>query len=170
MYGELENAVVRSTVTARGEYITVDDLPSDLHVRADDDIGALPRTYPKFLARKKALKEALLLLRKFEKAFILEALRSNSWNVSQTSRALGMDRRMLAEMTRELRPQSTRSGGPCLRSRETFARTPMCWPGSYLWQIHDLPACNSFACVCASTLNRCKISPQPPLNSGMQLG
>lgn len=97
---ELENAVVRSMVSARGEYITVDDLPSDLHAHTSDDLGELPKTYPEFLARKKTLKDGLL--RKFQRAFILEALRSNSWNISRTSRALGMDRRMLQNMMRQL--------------------------------------------------------------------
>ncbi|HSQ76770.1 MAG TPA: sigma-54 dependent transcriptional regulator, partial [Bacteroidota bacterium] len=97
---ELENAVVRSMVSARGEYVLVDDLPADLHVRPGDDIGPLPTTYKDFLLRKKALKDSCL--QKFERAFLIEGLRRNHWNVSQTARALGMDRRMLQNMMKQL--------------------------------------------------------------------
>jgi DNA-binding NtrC family response regulator len=97
---ELENAVVRSMVSARGEYVLADDLPSDLHVRPGDDIGPLPTTYKDFLLQKKALKDSCL--QRFERAFLIEGLRKNHWNVSQTARALGMDRRMLQNMMKQL--------------------------------------------------------------------
>lgn len=97
---ELENAVVRSMVSARGEYVLVDDLPSDLHVPAGDDLGPPPSTYREFLARKKAVKDAAV--GKLQRAFLVEGLRKHHWNVSHTARALGMDRRMLQNMMKEL--------------------------------------------------------------------
>lgn len=97
---ELENAVVRSMVTARGEYVTVEDLPTDLHIPSDDERSRLPSTYKEFLARKRELKDTYL--QKLEMAFLLEGLRANHWNVSHTARALGMDRRMLQNMMKQL--------------------------------------------------------------------
>ncbi len=97
---ELENVVVRSMVAAQGEYVMADDLPSDLHIPAGDDLGPLPSTYQEFLARKRTLKDAFQ--RKLQTAFLLEGLRTNHWNVSQTARTFGMDRRMLQNMMKQL--------------------------------------------------------------------
>ena len=97
---ELENAVVRSMVAARGEYVTIDDLPQDLHLQPSDEIDSLPSTYQEFLLRKKKLRDEFL--RTLERSFVLEGLRANRWNVSQTSRALGMDRRLLQNMMKSL--------------------------------------------------------------------
>jgi transcriptional regulator of acetoin/glycerol metabolism len=87
-------------VTAREEYVTVDDLPSDLHITTGDDRESLPVNYKDFLIRKRKLKDAFL--QKLQMAFLLEGLRANHWNVSQTARALGMDRRMLQNMMKQL--------------------------------------------------------------------
>ncbi len=97
---ELENAVVRSMVAARGEYITIDDVPADLRVPNPGDKQSLPSTYPEFLSAKKKLKEDYV--RELERTFVLEGLRSNHWNVSHTARALGMDRRFLQNKMKEL--------------------------------------------------------------------
>ncbi|MCC6396744.1 MAG: sigma-54-dependent Fis family transcriptional regulator [Bacteroidetes bacterium] len=104
---ELENAVVRSMVSCRGEFVQVDDLPSDLHMPASGDARNIPSTYPEFLARKKALKDAYL--EKLQKAFIIDGLRANHWNVSQTARALGMDRRKLQNMMKMLDLQQSKT-------------------------------------------------------------
>jgi DNA-binding NtrC family response regulator len=96
---ELENAVVRSMVATVGEYITIDDLPTDIHLTRDDIDETIPSSYQEFLTMKKKLKEKHL--HEFEKIFILEALRNNSWNVSQTSKSLDMDRRQLQNMMKE---------------------------------------------------------------------
>ncbi|MDP2207529.1 MAG: sigma-54 dependent transcriptional regulator [Bacteroidota bacterium] len=96
---ELENAVVRSMVATVGEYITIDDLPTDIHLTRDDIDETIPTSYQEFLTLKKKLKEKHL--HEFEKIFILEALRSNSWNVSQTAKSLNMDRRQLQNMMKE---------------------------------------------------------------------
>jgi two-component system NtrC family response regulator len=104
---ELENAVVRSMVTARGEHVTIDDLPADLHLPAGDEPGLVPATYREFLERKRTLKDAYL--QGMQRTFLLEGLRSNHWNVSQTARALGMDRRMLQNMMKQLGLKETDS-------------------------------------------------------------
>jgi DNA-binding NtrC family response regulator len=97
---ELENVVVRSMVTAQGEYVTINDLPSDLHLQSSDAKKALPSTYQEFLSAKKKLKDDYM--RELERNYLLEGLRSNHWNVSQTARALAMDRRLLQNMMKDL--------------------------------------------------------------------
>ncbi len=97
---ELENVVVRSMVAARTEYVTIDELPSDLHLQVTEENDLPPATYQEFLSRKKKLKDNYL--ETLEKSFILEGLRANSWNVSQTARVLGMDRRLLQNMMKQL--------------------------------------------------------------------
>ncbi len=108
---ELENVVVRSIVAAPGEYVTIDDLPLDLHLHESSHGDALPATYQEFLAWKKILKDDYLS--NLERSFVLEGLRLNHWNVSQTSRALGMDRRLLQNMMRQLglKPEETPEQG-----------------------------------------------------------
>ena len=96
---ELENVVVRSMIVAQGEYVTVDELPSDLHLYATAENDILPATYQEFLARKRKLKDGYL--KKLVKSFLLEGLRTNGWNVSQTARAFGMDRRLLQNMMKQ---------------------------------------------------------------------
>ncbi len=93
---ELENVAVRSMVAAHGEFITLDDLPPDLHLLSPDNSMALPSTYQEFLAAKKTLRENST--RELEHRFVLEGLKRNHWNVSQTARALSMDRRLLQNM------------------------------------------------------------------------
>ncbi|MEO8167657.1 MAG: sigma-54 dependent transcriptional regulator, partial [bacterium] len=57
---ELENVVVRSMVAAQTEYVTVDELPSDLHLQASEENDLPPATYQEFLSRKKKLKDNYL--------------------------------------------------------------------------------------------------------------
>jgi DNA-binding NtrC family response regulator len=97
---ELENIVVRSMVSAQSEYIGIDELPSDFHLQSAGESDMIPSSYQDFLAMKKQLKEEYI--KKIEKDFILEGLRNNHWNVSQTSRALSMDRRLLQNMMKDL--------------------------------------------------------------------
>ncbi|MBI5021709.1 MAG: sigma-54-dependent Fis family transcriptional regulator [Ignavibacteriales bacterium] len=96
---ELDNVVVRSMVAASEEYITIEDLPADLHIGSNDEQESIPSSYQEYLSQKKILKDKHL--REFEKNFILEALRNNHWNISQTARALDMDRRLLQNMMKE---------------------------------------------------------------------
>ncbi len=94
---ELENVVVRSMVGARGDYVRVQDLPSDQPFSTLEE--SLPSSYKEFLEQKKRLKDRYL--QELERRFLLEGLRANNWNVSQTARALSMDRRMLQNMIKQ---------------------------------------------------------------------
>ncbi len=97
---ELENIVVRSMVSAQSEYIGIDELPSDFHLQSADERDMIPSSYQDFLAMKKKLKDEYI--KEIEKNFILEGLRNNHWNISQTARVLDMDRRMLQNMMKDL--------------------------------------------------------------------
>ncbi|MEW6510195.1 MAG: sigma-54 dependent transcriptional regulator [Bacteroidota bacterium] len=97
---ELENIVVRAMVGAGGDYVTIDDLPSDLHLTGSGESESLPTSYQAFLSAKKKLKDDYM--RELERNFVLEGLRNNRWNVSHTARALGMDRRLLQNKMKEL--------------------------------------------------------------------
>lgn len=104
---ELENIVVRSMVSAQSEYIGIDELPSDFHLQTADESDTVPSSYQDFLTIKKKLKEEYM--KEIEKTFILEGLRNNHWNVSHTARALGMDRRLLQNMMKDLGLKTTAS-------------------------------------------------------------
>ncbi len=97
---ELENIVVRSMVNSRKDYIGIDELPSEFHLQTADEYIPMPSSYQDFLVKKKQIKEKYV--KEIEKSFILEGLRNNNWNVSQTARSLDMDRRMLQNMMKEL--------------------------------------------------------------------
>ncbi len=104
---ELENIVVRSMVGAQSEYIGIDELPSDFHLKTADESNSAPSSYQDFLTIKKKLKEEYM--KEIEKTFILEGLRNNHWNVSHTARALDMDRRLLQNLTKDLGLKTTAS-------------------------------------------------------------
>lgn len=108
---ELENIVVRSMVAAQGEYVSIDDVPSDLHLQIADEKEPLPDTYKEFLSAKRKLKDNFM--KELGRNFVLEGLRRNHWNVSQTARALGMDRRLLQKMMRELGLKEPESDSTC---------------------------------------------------------
>jgi DNA-binding NtrC family response regulator len=96
---ELENSVVRSMVTARGDYLTLEDLPSELHLAVGKANGDVPGSYKEFLEFKKSEKQKYIL--EIQSKFLLEALREHKWNISQTAQTLGMDRRRLQNMMKE---------------------------------------------------------------------
>ncbi|HLP17582.1 MAG TPA: sigma-54 dependent transcriptional regulator [Bacteroidota bacterium] len=96
---ELENTIVRSMVTAQGDYITLDDIPTDIHLTSGKVDAAMPGSYREFLEFKKSEKQKYIL--EIQSKFILEALRDHKWNISQTSLSLGMDRRRLQNMMKE---------------------------------------------------------------------
>jgi DNA-binding NtrC family response regulator len=97
---ELENVVIRAMVAARGDYVTLDDLPRDVRPAVGDENDAAPSTYRTFLTRKKGLRDEYL--KSLERSFVLKGLLANQRNVSKTARALGMDRRLLQNMMRHL--------------------------------------------------------------------
>ena len=97
---ELENLIERLVAISDKEWLTDEDLPYELHVAQLDAQG--PTT-------ENLLERALST---FERNFIVRALEKSSWNVTATSRALGiplstlkfkMDRLEIRELARKIR-------------------------------------------------------------------
>ncbi len=83
---QLENAIQRAVIMCQGktlkpEHLTSLDLPSE---------EAVPRTVEELKEKKKDLR--LKSVESIEKAFIMEALRRNEWNISRASSDVGMQR------------------------------------------------------------------------------
>ena len=102
---ELENVVVRSIVTAATDLVMLEDLPRDLQLKSPALGGKLPSTFEEFKRMKNEFKDEYL--KQLERTFLLEHLRRNNWNISQTARAVGMDRRLLQNMMKEHELKST---------------------------------------------------------------
>jgi DNA-binding NtrC family response regulator len=96
---ELENVMMRSIVSAGADFITIDDLPPDMNLKPSTQGGELPSTFEDFKRMKNEFKDEYL--KQLEQTFLLEHLRRNTWNISQTARAVGMDRRLLQNMMKE---------------------------------------------------------------------
>jgi DNA-binding NtrC family response regulator len=83
---QLENTIQRAVIMCQGntlkpEHLTSLDFPSD---------EAVPRTVEELKGKKKDLR--LKSVEGIEKAFIMEALRRNNWNISRASSDVGMQR------------------------------------------------------------------------------
>jgi DNA-binding NtrC family response regulator len=83
---QLENTIQRAVIMCQGktlnpEHLTSLDLPSE---------EAVPRTVEELKEKKKDLR--LKSVEGIEKAFIMEALRRNDWNISRASSDVGMQR------------------------------------------------------------------------------
>ena len=98
---ELENLIERLVAVSEKDWITDEDLPYELHVARLD-------------TQDQAASENLLerALSTFERTFIVRALEKSSWNVTATSRALGiplstlkfkMDKLEIRELARRIR-------------------------------------------------------------------
>jgi DNA-binding NtrC family response regulator len=98
---ELENLIERLVAVSDKEWITDEDLPYELHVAKLDTQGQA--------ATENLLERALST---FERNFIVRALEKSSWNVTATSRALGiplstlkfkMDKLEIRQLARRIR-------------------------------------------------------------------
>ncbi len=85
---ELENAVERSVVFSRDDYVSTDALTLTPGAALADEAYA-----------RRSLKEALNI---FKKHFITKALESNGWHQTKTAKALGIQRSYLSKLIREL--------------------------------------------------------------------
>lgn len=94
---ELKNTLERSLILARGEEITVADLPEE--VRRDTARAARGDAQADALLREKDFREAK---RRFEVAYLKRKLEEHGWNVSRTAATIGLHRQSLQEKLREL--------------------------------------------------------------------
>jgi DNA-binding NtrC family response regulator len=77
---ELENVIERATLLARGEEITVGDLPAELH-NGSEAASAMPAGPSLSAAREE-----------FERYFIIECLKRHQGNISRAAREAGLHR------------------------------------------------------------------------------
>ncbi len=108
---ELENAVERAVVLCEQDWIRAKDLELD-DGKGGGRVAATPRT-PRTMEELKELKkevkrQAVLPL---EKAFVLDALRRNGWNITRAARETGMLRQNFQALVRKLDIRPPRGGG-----------------------------------------------------------
>ncbi|MCB0833429.1 MAG: sigma-54-dependent Fis family transcriptional regulator [Bacteroidetes bacterium] len=97
---ELINVVERCVVLSTGEEITRDQLPSDLLGRPEFGAQGVKEMLDRGDVTFQEAKQKVV--RSFEREFILEAMRLNEYNISQTAVKLGMKRQYLQQKIKEL--------------------------------------------------------------------
>jgi DNA-binding NtrC family response regulator len=85
---ELKNLIERLVVTINADTIREEHLPEHIVARPPAPPIAVPRTNEELKATKRTLHDRLT--GELERAFVLEALRRNSWNVSHAAKDTGM--------------------------------------------------------------------------------
>jgi two-component system nitrogen regulation response regulator NtrX len=93
---ELRNVIEQAAVLSSGEVIEEDDLNLGAPPAPEPDGDAADADHATFGEAKKATVE------KFERSYLLRALRENEGNVSRTAQAIGMVRQSLQQKIREL--------------------------------------------------------------------
>jgi len=83
---ELENTIQRAIILCYGKTLNPEHLPP-LGMTSDEDI---PKTIDELKGKKKDLR--LRSIKDIEKAFLLEALKRNEWNISKAALDVGMQR------------------------------------------------------------------------------
>ncbi len=81
---ELRNAIERVIIMTPGDVVTAADLPES--VRAEAPVAALPEDRGERPGTLREFKESA------ERAFLLEKLRENDWNISKTAETIGTPR------------------------------------------------------------------------------
>ncbi len=89
---QLHNVVERAVILAKGQYITLAELPEE--ITAEAPLAAVPRP-----GTKANLKQAL---EDPERQIIREALEAHNWNRTQTAKALGINRTTLYKKMKRL--------------------------------------------------------------------
>ena len=85
---ELKNLVERLVVTVGDPVIREEHLPEHVVARAPERAPGVPRTNEELKAAKRTLHDRLT--GELERAFVLDALKRHSWNVSHAARETGM--------------------------------------------------------------------------------
>lgn len=87
---ELRNLVQRLTVLVERKVIELNDLPEEIRCGRPLPNISVPRTYEELKALKKKIMDEAVA--EMEKAFVLEALRRNNWNISRAASETGLQR------------------------------------------------------------------------------
>jgi two-component system response regulator AtoC/two-component system nitrogen regulation response regulator NtrX len=96
---ELINVVERCVVLSSGEEITADLLPQEVSRSGYTPVG-VREVLEKGDVSFQDVKQRVV--RAFEREFLLEAMKINDWNISQTAARLGMKRQYLQQKLKEL--------------------------------------------------------------------
>jgi DNA-binding NtrC family response regulator len=96
---ELRNLVERLVVMVEGECIRVEHLPEHLVQATPDVAPQVPRTNEELKELKRAMRDRMV--GQLERAFVIEALRRNDWNVSRAARETGLLRPNFHAMMRK---------------------------------------------------------------------
>jgi len=96
---ELRNLVERLVVTSQGNEIAAADLPDFITAGESGEAPPVPRTNEELKALKKRLHDRASS--ELERAFVLDALRRNDWNVSRAARETGILRPNLHALMRK---------------------------------------------------------------------
>lgn len=87
---ELEHIIERAVVLAEGEYVGPEDL--ELPINEHDELGFsidfIPKTSDELKETKRKIREEAV--KPIEKAFVLEALKRNNWNITKAAEEVGM--------------------------------------------------------------------------------
>ncbi|TNF49594.1 sigma-54-dependent Fis family transcriptional regulator [bacterium] len=89
---ELENIIERAVVLASGDYIQ----PNDLEIQTvgdrkpDVDMDFIPESAEELKETKKQIRERAV--KPIERAFLINALERNNWNITQAAKEVGMQR------------------------------------------------------------------------------
>jgi DNA-binding NtrC family response regulator len=98
---EMENLIERAVVLAEGELIRKEDLEMGLNAEEEERIvHFIPRSADELKETKRQIRERSV--EPVEKAFALEALRRNNWNVTKAAEETGMLRPNFQALMRKL--------------------------------------------------------------------
>ncbi len=89
---ELENIIERAVVLASGDYIQPDDfeIQADRDGESAFDASLIPESAEELKETKKQIRENAV--KPIERAFLINALERNNWNVTKAAREVGMQR------------------------------------------------------------------------------
>ncbi len=87
---QLENVMERAVVMAEGQAVVSEYLPASILGKGAEIDTQIPKTSQELKKMKKYLRESAV--ENVERMFVLEALNRNDWNVTNSSREVGMQR------------------------------------------------------------------------------
>ncbi|HBB68499.1 MAG TPA: Fis family transcriptional regulator, partial [Geobacter sulfurreducens] len=99
---ELENIIERAVVLAEGDLIQKEDL--ELRVATDSQAGVggyVPQNVEELKETKRQIRERAV--EPIEKAFVLQALKRNNWNITRAAEETGMLRPNFQALLKKLR-------------------------------------------------------------------
>jgi two-component system NtrC family response regulator len=96
---ELEHTIERLVIMSEGDIIEAEKLPIQLTGKRVCFNITTPKTNEELKRMRKQMREKAV--ENIERAFIIEALKRNQWNVSKTAREVGLKRQNLQAMMRK---------------------------------------------------------------------